>query len=78
MLCLGSKVQNLQAQPHKHLTWLNAQLRRKGKLVISDDSYFRPKSLSVWHYTPSGGHSGIDATNKKVMAYFYWKCIQSY
>lgn len=57
--------------PQKHFTWINAQLRRKWKLVVGDGEFLRKKIITSWHFTPSGGHSGIDATTRKVMTYFY-------
>ncbi|KAH0643578.1 hypothetical protein KY290_035058 [Solanum tuberosum] len=70
-------IESLQVQPRKHFTWLNPQLRRTGKLVVGDDTSLRTKILSLWNFTHVGGHSGIDATTRKVMAYFYWNGIRS-
>lgn len=46
-------------------------------MVIGRDATLRTKILSLWHSTPTGGHSGIDATTRKVLTYFYWKGIRS-
>ncbi|XP_070011218.1 uncharacterized protein LOC142162326 [Nicotiana tabacum] len=71
----GVTLMSLMA-PQKHFTWINEQLRRKEKLVVGNDDIMRKKILTLWHSTPSGGHSGIDVTTKKMMAYFYWKGIR--
>lgn len=64
---LNRLIQSLQVHPQKHFTWFSDQLRRKGKLVIGRDATFRNKILPIWHSIPTGGHSCIDATTRKVL-----------
>ncbi|XP_019246354.1 PREDICTED: uncharacterized protein LOC109226006 [Nicotiana attenuata] len=73
---LSSLISFLQQTPQKNFTWINHQLRRKGKLVIGNNAALRTKLLTLWHSTPAGGHSGLDATTRKVLSYFYWKGIR--
>lgn len=73
---LKALIVSLSQTPQKHITWINAQLRRKGKLVVGDDEVLRKIIISLWHSTLSGDHFGIDATTRKVVAYFYWMGIR--
>lgn len=43
---------------------------------MGHDGVQRKKILTLWNFTSSGGYSGVDATPRKVMAYFYWKGIR--
>ena len=52
---------------------INGQLRRKGKLVVGADDSLKTKLLHWVHSSPLGGHSGRDATLKKLKQLFYWK-----
>ncbi|XP_019258307.1 PREDICTED: uncharacterized protein LOC109236562 [Nicotiana attenuata] len=58
-------IYSLPHSPQKHYAWINNQLRRKGKLVIGHDAKLRNQILTLWHSTPSGGHSRIDATTRR-------------
>ncbi|GKE59768.1 retrotransposon-related protein [Tanacetum coccineum] len=40
-------------------TWINNELRRKGKLVVSNDDQLRKQLLTYFHCDPIGGHSGV-------------------
>ncbi|OIS96378.1 putative receptor-like protein kinase [Nicotiana attenuata] len=66
---LHSLILSLQQAPQKHLTRINHQLRRKGKLVIGNDVALQTKLLTLWHSTPTGGHSRLDATTRKADAH---------
>lgn len=46
-------------------------------MVIGPDQALRSNILKLWHSTPTGGHSGIDVTMRRVLIYFYWKGIQA-
>nr|KYP76053.1 Retrovirus-related Pol polyprotein from transposon 17.6 [Cajanus cajan] len=62
---------------HKHYKWQNGELRRKGKLVVGNNLELR-KDLLVWlHASATGGHSGINATMKRVKSVVYWKGLIS-
>ena len=58
---------------HKHYTWLNDQLRRKGKLVVGKDLQLRQELLHWFHNSTPGGHSGKIATCKRIQVVLYWK-----
>jgi len=58
---------------HKHYTWENNELRRKGRLVVGIDGILRKKILQWLHASAEGGHSGMNATMKRVKAVVYWK-----
>jgi len=49
------------------------QLRRKGKLVVGFDDTLKTIILQWVHASPQGGHSGRDATLKRLKQLFYWK-----
>ncbi|XP_075099367.1 uncharacterized protein LOC142176177 [Nicotiana tabacum] len=36
----------------KHITWINQQLRRKGKLLVGNNATLRTKILTLWHSSP--------------------------
>ncbi|GKD72874.1 retrotransposon protein, putative, unclassified, partial [Tanacetum coccineum] len=68
----------LEANPqsHKHYTWSNGQLSRKGKLVVGNNETLRQQLLQYFHLDPSGGHSGVQATMKRVTGLCYWKKLR--
>ncbi|XP_019248471.1 PREDICTED: uncharacterized protein LOC109227729 [Nicotiana attenuata] len=41
------------------------ELRWKGRLVVGADHQLRQSIIRLWHSTPQGGHSGMDATIKR-------------
>jgi len=57
-------------------------LRKKGRLVVGPDTPLREQLLQWVHDSPFGGHSGRDATLKKLKSLFWWrgmtKAIQAY
>ncbi|GJR55926.1 ty3-gypsy retrotransposon protein [Tanacetum coccineum] len=57
----------------KHYSWTANQLLRKGKLVIGKDNDLRKALLRHFHSEGQGGHSGVQATLKRIVAYVYWK-----
>ena len=52
---------------------LDGMLRRKGKLVVGPDEALRQQLLQWMHDSPFGGHSGRQATLKRLQRLFYWK-----
>lgn len=68
-------ITELQADPtsHKQYTWLQGQLTRKGKLVIGNVQSLRTDIITLWHAGPLGGHSGVEATLKRLLTLFYWR-----
>ena len=67
-------ITDLQQIPtsHPHYQWREGQLRRKGRLVIGDNQHLKNKVLVWLHDSAGGGHSGIQATLKRVQSMFYW------
>ncbi|GKF86166.1 hypothetical protein Tco_0253993, partial [Tanacetum coccineum] len=65
---LKAKIEKLQSNSgsSKHYSWSNAQLLRKGKLVISNDEALRKELMQHFHSGPTGGHSGMQAIHKTV------------
>ncbi|GKA81469.1 putative mitochondrial protein [Tanacetum coccineum] len=55
----------------KHYQWSAQQLLRKGKLVISDDQQLRQELFKHFHEGSQGGHSGVQATLKRMGAQVY-------
>ena len=63
------------APNHPKYTYVNQQLRRKGKLVVSDDQQLKHFILQWLHRSPTEGHSGRNITLQRIKALFYWKGI---
>jgi len=57
--------------PLARYTWINGQLRRKGKLVVGADEQLKHDLLHFFHSSTSGGHSGMDATLKRISSVVY-------
>lgn len=70
---LKGVIERLKSDPNAHsqFTWYQNKLRRKGRLVIRE--VIRQDIITLCHATPLGGHSGIEATLKKLLTVFYWK-----
>lgn len=45
------------------------------RLVIRDDPQLKNSIITLWHDTTQWGHSGMDATIKKLQSLFYWKSL---
>lgn len=60
------------AGSHNKYKWQDGQLTRKGRLVVGDNVEVRELIMSWMHSSPQGGHSGIDATVKRIQTLFYW------
>ena len=65
-----------QAGVHGKYTWQRDQLRRKGKLVVGSDSALRTELLQHFHTSAVGGHSGVEATMKRISSVVYWKGLK--
>lgn len=48
----------------------------KGKLAVGKVPQLRLNIITLWHSTPQGGHSGMEATLKRILTLFYWKSIR--
>ncbi|GKB84211.1 putative mitochondrial protein, partial [Tanacetum coccineum] len=53
--------------------WKDAELRRKGKLVVASDVALRTQLMIVFYNETVGGHSSMQASFKKLGLLFYWK-----
>ena len=69
------KVQHSSSHAGKY-SWQSGMLRRKGKLVVGSDSELRKDLLKYFHSSSEGGHSGIDATTKRIATVVYWKGLK--
>ncbi|GJZ81438.1 transposon ty3-I gag-pol polyprotein [Tanacetum coccineum] len=76
LLTLALSIISTNPQSHKHYTWTNGQLRRKGKLVVGNNEALRQQLLQYFHSDPSGGHSGVQATIKRITGLCYWKKLR--
>lgn len=72
---LKTIVQQKQQDPQSwpHYTWSQNQLKRKGKLVVGNDPDLQLQLITEFHSSSLGGHSGSEATAKRLQSYFYWK-----
>ena len=60
----------------KHFSLEQGILRRKGRCVIGPSVDLRRKLLSMYHDGVLGGHSGAQATYKKLGSVFYWPKLE--
>ncbi|GJU22459.1 reverse transcriptase [Tanacetum coccineum] len=75
---LQKLIKDLETNPqsHKHYTWVNGQLRRKGKLVVGNNEELKQQLLQFFHSDPSGVHSGVQATLKRITCICYWRKLR--
>ncbi|KAL8087899.1 hypothetical protein AgCh_037877 [Apium graveolens] len=52
---------------------LDDNIMKKGKIPVGPDSQLKTKILNWHHNAPGGGHSGRDATIKRIKTIFTWK-----
>lgn len=71
-------IAELSQSPHSHpkYTWCQGLLKRKGKLVVGQDTKLRTNLIKLVHASPFGGHSGGEVTCKKLCGWFYWKSVE--
>jgi len=76
------KEQLQQGKQVSHYDLQDGLLRKKGRLVVGPDLALRNKLLQWVHDSPFGGHSGRDATLKRLKSLFWWKgmtkAVQAY
>jgi hypothetical protein len=67
-------IQQLQnkAQAPPGYSWLQDELRYKGRLYLSKQSKLKSTVLSELHATPTAGHSGFTKTYDRVKRSFFW------
>ncbi|KAJ7959586.1 Ty3/gypsy retrotransposon protein [Quillaja saponaria] len=75
---LRELVPKLQAGSIKDskFTWQEGLLKKKGKLVVGKNPELRKDLLDLFHASSVGGHSGVQATLKRLQNVFYWKGMQ--
>lgn len=61
--------------PHSHLkySWRQNQLRRKGKLVVTNSLELKTQLLKLYHDTSTGGHFGVLVIGRRLGSLVYWK-----
>uniref|UniRef100_A0A1J3IVR9 Transposon Ty3-I Gag-Pol polyprotein n=2 Tax=Noccaea caerulescens TaxID=107243 RepID=A0A1J3IVR9_NOCCA len=71
---LHNVISDLQVAGSSHptFTFVNEELRRRGKLVIGNDPEVKLQIFKWLHDSAIGGHSGRDATLHRVKSLFYW------
>ncbi|GJY88377.1 retrotransposable element Tf2 [Tanacetum coccineum] len=71
-------ITKLQADPNStpKFTWVDGQLRRKGRLVVGNDALLKQQIITYFHKGPLGGHSGVHVTAKKLADVFFWKGLR--
>ncbi|KAL8167412.1 hypothetical protein V2J09_008911 [Rumex salicifolius] len=67
-------ISDLQSNPSSHpkYSFTDGKLRRQGKLVIGNHPAVKLHILNCLYNSAVGGHSGKDATLKRVKALFFW------
>ncbi|GAU25035.1 hypothetical protein TSUD_155090 [Trifolium subterraneum] len=72
---LSQLISELQVKPSAHpkFSWINGELRRRGKLVIGNVSDLKDAIHQWLHNSAIGGHSGRDITTARVQSLFFWK-----
>ncbi|GKB45528.1 putative mitochondrial protein [Tanacetum coccineum] len=57
-------------------TWVDGQLRRKGRLVVGNDEALKQQIMTYFYKGPLGGHSGVHVTAKKLADVFFRKGLK--
>lgn len=70
LLDILTKLKDNQGQWGKY-SLVGNLIKRNNKLVVGADFQLRTKSLNWHHNAPGGGHSGRDATLKRLQTLFY-------
>ncbi|KAL8153781.1 hypothetical protein V2J09_011541 [Rumex salicifolius] len=67
-------ISDLTTDPSLHpaYSFCTGELRRKGKLVIDNDEAVKTHIFKWLHDSALGGHSGRDATARRIASLFYW------
>ena len=62
---------------HPQYTYINIELRRKGKLVVGNDVEIKTHIFKWLHDSAVGGHSGRDATLHRIKSLFFFgqRCL---
>ena len=62
--------------PHSPYVWADHQLTRKGRLVVGNDKELQIRIIRMFHEGSLGGHSGMQATMKRLSSIFFWKAME--
>lgn len=67
-------ITDLQNKPGSHAAYsfVNGELRRRGKLVVGNDPAIKLHIFKWLHDSAVGGHSGRDATLHRINSLFFW------
>lgn len=52
-------------------TWTQNQLERKEIIIVGNNFKLRKLLLKELHASSMGGHSGLEATKKRISSHFY-------
>lgn len=65
---------DITRDPNKHpaYTMENGRLHYKGRMVLVAKSEWIPKLLDEFHTTPTGGHSGVYRTYRRIAQSLFW------
>ena len=77
LIHLMHKLKTSTDKPSKY-SWEKGQLRRKGKLVVGQDPKLKEELLSLFHSSFAGGHSGAEATMKRLGSVCYSKGLKKH
>jgi hypothetical protein len=72
---LQQVIRALEVNPNSYpkFSWVNGELRRRGKLLVGNVSSLKDTILQWLHDSALGGHSGRDVTAARIKSLFYWK-----
>lgn len=58
--------------------WFDEQLTRRGRLVMGNDAQLQAKIIKLFHERGLGGHSGVQATIKRLNTLYFWKGMDAH
>lgn len=67
---------SIDASAAAHFTLADGILRFKSRIWIGECATLQQKILQAMHASPTGGHSGIPVTMRRVKQYFAWKGLK--
>lgn len=67
-------IKELEGNPDSHpqYTLENGRLHYRGRLVLAANSTWIPRLMQEFHSSPTGGHSGVYRTYRRVAQSLYW------
>ncbi|RVW25194.1 Transposon Tf2-11 polyprotein [Vitis vinifera] len=72
------KAKEADPSAYPKYSWRGEELRRKGKLVVGVNEQLRREILNSFHDSPTGGHSGVYVTTKRISVVVYWKGLRKF